>query len=86
MLKVVLFRSTLGVAVLNDFIYAVGGFDGSAGLNTAEVGHCQTGAFIFPKMIFSPPPLSKMIFFPLVGTVMVGGKYIFFHPLCQILS
>jgi hypothetical protein len=31
-------RSTLGVAVLNDYIYAVGGFDGSAGLNTAEVG------------------------------------------------
>jgi hypothetical protein len=30
-------RSTLGVAVLNDYIYAVGGFDGSAGLNTAEV-------------------------------------------------
>ena len=49
MLKVVLFRSTLGVAVLNDFIYAVGGFDGSAGLNTAEVGHCQTGAYILPK-------------------------------------
>merc|ERR1711864_51161 len=30
-------RSTLGVAVLNDHIYAVGGFDGSCGLNTAEV-------------------------------------------------
>jgi hypothetical protein len=30
-------RSTLGVAVLNEYIYAVGGFDGSAGLNTAEV-------------------------------------------------
>ena len=30
-------RSTLGVAVLNDRIYAVGGFDGSTGLNTAEV-------------------------------------------------
>ena len=30
-------RSTLGVAVLNDHIYAVGGFDGSTGLNTAEV-------------------------------------------------
>ena len=29
--------STLGVAVLNDHIYAVGGFDGSCGLNTAEV-------------------------------------------------
>ena len=25
------------MAVLNDYIYAVGGFDGSAGLNTAEV-------------------------------------------------
>ena len=32
-----LLRSTLGVAVLSDHIYAVGGFDGSAGLNTAEV-------------------------------------------------
>ena len=31
------FTSTLGVAVLNDHIYAVGGFDGSCGLNTAEV-------------------------------------------------
>ena len=30
-------RSTLGVAVMNDHIYAVGGFDGSCGLNTAEV-------------------------------------------------
>ena len=30
-------RSTLGVAVLNDKIYAVGGFDGSTGLNSAEV-------------------------------------------------
>lgn len=30
-------RSTLGVAVLNDCIYAVGGFDGSTGLNTAEM-------------------------------------------------
>lgn len=30
-------RSTLGVAVLNNNIYAVGGFDGSTGLNTAEV-------------------------------------------------
>ena len=30
-------RSTLGVAVLNNRIYAVGGFDGSTGLNTAEV-------------------------------------------------
>ena len=30
-------RSTLGVAVLNNHIYAVGGFDGSTGLNTAEV-------------------------------------------------
>ena len=30
-------RSTLGVAVLNHRIYAVGGFDGSTGLNTAEV-------------------------------------------------
>ena len=30
-------RSTLGVAVLNDCIYAVGGFDGSTGLNSAEV-------------------------------------------------
>ena len=30
-------RSTLGVAVLSDMIYAVGGFDGSSGLNTAEV-------------------------------------------------
>lgn len=30
-------RSTLGVAVLNNCIYAVGGFDGSTGLNTAEM-------------------------------------------------
>lgn len=30
-------RSTLGVAVLNGCIYAVGGFDGSSGLSTAEV-------------------------------------------------
>ena len=30
-------RSTLGVAVMNDQIFAVGGFDGSCGLNTAEV-------------------------------------------------
>lgn len=29
-------RSTLGVAVLNSCIYAVGGFDGSTGLNSAE--------------------------------------------------
>ena len=30
-------RSTLGVAVFNDMIFAVGGFDGSCGLNTAEL-------------------------------------------------
>lgn len=30
-------RSTLGVAVLNNCMYAVGGFDGSSGLNSAEV-------------------------------------------------
>lgn len=30
-------RSTLGVAVLNGCIYAVGGFDGSTGLSSAEV-------------------------------------------------
>ena len=30
-------RSTLGAAVLNGRLYAVGGFDGSTGLNTAEV-------------------------------------------------
>lgn len=30
-------RSTLGVAVLGNCIYAVGGFDGSTGLNTAEM-------------------------------------------------
>lgn len=29
-------RSTLGVAVLNSCIYAVGGFDGSTGLSSAE--------------------------------------------------
>ena len=37
MLICILTTSTLGVAVLNDHIYAVGGFDGSCGLNTAEV-------------------------------------------------
>lgn len=36
-------RSTLGVAVLNGCIYAVGGFDGSTGLNTAEMYDTQTG-------------------------------------------
>ena len=30
-------NSTIGVAVLNEQIYAVGGFDGSTGLNSAEV-------------------------------------------------
>ena len=30
-------RSTLGAAVLNGRLYAVRGFDGSTGLNTAEV-------------------------------------------------
>ena len=30
-------RSTLGAAVLNGKLYAVGGFDGSTGLDTAEV-------------------------------------------------
>lgn len=29
-------RSTLGVAVLKDELYAVGGFDGTNGLNTVE--------------------------------------------------
>ncbi len=29
-------RSTLGVAVLNDELYAVGGFDGTNGLDTVE--------------------------------------------------
>lgn len=29
-------RSTLGVAVLNGFLYAVGGFDGTNGLDTVE--------------------------------------------------
>jgi len=30
-------RSTLGAAVLNNNLYAVGGFDGASGLDTAEV-------------------------------------------------
>lgn len=29
-------RSTLGVAVLNGILYAVGGFDGTTGLETVE--------------------------------------------------
>ena len=29
-------RSTLGVAVLDDELYAVGGFDGTNGLDTVE--------------------------------------------------
>ena len=29
-------RSTLGVSVLNDELYAVGGFDGTNGLDTVE--------------------------------------------------
>ena len=29
-------RSTLGVAVLNDCLYAVGGFDGNSGLDSVE--------------------------------------------------
>ena len=29
-------RSTLGVAVLNDCVYAVGGFDGNSGLDSVE--------------------------------------------------
>lgn len=36
-------RSTLGVAVLNNCIYAVGGFDGSTGLNSAEMFDPQVG-------------------------------------------
>lgn len=35
-------RSTLGVAVLNYCIYAVGGFDGSTGLNSAECYNIRT--------------------------------------------
>ena len=31
-------RSTLGVAVMNDHIYAVGGFEGSCGLNISVSG------------------------------------------------
>lgn len=33
-------RSTLGAAVLNDLLYAVGGFDGSTG--RSRVGCCST--------------------------------------------
>lgn len=29
-------RSTLGVAILNDCLYAVGGFDGNSGLDSVE--------------------------------------------------
>lgn len=35
-------RSTLGVAVLSGCIYAVGGFDGSTGLSSAEVFDIRT--------------------------------------------
>lgn len=35
-------RSTLGVAVLNNCIFAVGGFDGSTGLNSAECYNVRT--------------------------------------------
>ena len=43
-------RSTLGVAVLNDCIYAVGGFDGSTGLNSAEVLDLSVAS---PMMVIS---------------------------------
>ena len=37
------YRSTLGVAVLNDHIYAVGGFDGTTYLKTIEQYDSETG-------------------------------------------
>ncbi|XP_022160502.1 kelch-like protein 3 isoform X2 [Myzus persicae] len=35
-------RKELGVGVINDFLYAVGGFDGVSSLNSAEVFDCRT--------------------------------------------
>ncbi len=36
-------RSTLGVAVMNGLVYAIGGFDGSTGLSSGEVYDPKTG-------------------------------------------
>lgn len=36
-------RSTLGVAVIDSCIYAVGGFDGGTGLSSAEVLDTRVG-------------------------------------------
>ena len=59
-----LLNSTLGVAVLNDHIYAVGGFDGSCGLNTAEV--------IF--QICNKENLSVSVIFVQKGSGHVSGR------------
>lgn len=39
-------RSTLGAAVLNGLLYAVGGFDGTTGLSTCEVWSYWSGMII----------------------------------------
>lgn len=39
-------RSTLGAAVLNGLLYAVGGFDGTTGLSTCEVRSYWSGMII----------------------------------------
>jgi len=41
-------RSTLGVAVLNDELYAVGGFDGTNGLDTVEKYNPGTNPCLSP--------------------------------------
>ena len=48
--------------------------------NSAEMDIMAPGVNIFPQNHIPPHPF-KMIFFPQVGTVQIGGKYIIFPPL-----
>ena len=55
-------RSTLGVAVIdNSYLIAVGGFDGSTGLSSAEMHDPRQGeGFVYNKGVGSQEPKSNL--------------------------
>lgn len=66
-------RSTLGVAVLNQCIYAVGGFDGSTGLNSAE---CYDPKLLEWRLISSMSSRRSSVGVGVVnGLLYAVGKY-----------
>lgn len=55
-------RSTLGAAVLNDLLYAVGGFDGSTGRSWTQVPPCPSlGHTLHTTLVCSASPWTNLL-------------------------